>query len=75
MDEKILKIAEEVIKIPREECLQHYKELPEIGAFYFWNPIRGGLSVIIDKDGTKLVATSAVSFEKHVDVFKSGKRN
>lgn len=75
MEDRILEIAENTIKVSRDELLNHYKELQDIEAFYFWNPVRGGLSVIVGKDGTKLGATSAVSFEKHVQAYKSGKRN
>ena len=75
MDDRILEIAENTIKLSREELLSHYKELPEIEGYYFWNPARGGLSVIVGKDETKLGATSAVSFQKHLLAYKSGKRN
>ena len=75
MDEKILEIAENTIKLPREELLTHYKELPEIDGYYFWDPKRGGFSVIVGKDGSKLGATSAVSFQKHLEAYISGRRN
>ena len=75
MEERILSIAENTIKISKEELLKYNKELPEIDGYYFWNPIRGGLSVIVGKDGSKLGATSAVSFERHLQAYKEGKRN
>lgn len=71
MDEMYLKIAEEVTKQTREECLEHCKELSEIDAFYFWNPSRGGLSVIVDSEYRKLAATSAVTLEEHIEEFRS----
>lgn len=71
MDETYLKIAEEVTGLSREECLGHFCKLPEIDAFYFWNPSRGGLSVIIDSEYRKLAATSAVTLEEHIEEFKS----
>lgn len=61
MDEKCLEIAEEVTDMSREDCLNHCRKLPEIDALYFWNPSRGGLSVIIDKEYRKLAAVSAVT--------------
>ena len=75
MEDRILDIAESTIRVSRETLLGHYKELPEIDGYYFWNPMRGGLSVIVGSDGTKLGATSAVSFDKHLQAYKSGKRN
>lgn len=75
MNKKIIKIASEIVKLPENKVLEHYKELPEINAYYFYNPIRGGNSVIINEDLEKLGATSRVSFERHLQAFKDGKRN
>lgn len=75
MDEKIINIAADTIKIPAEEVKKNVKEIPELNAWYFWNPIRGGLAVIVNASGEKLGATSAVSYEKHVKAFADGKRN
>lgn len=75
MNENIIALAAKTLKIDIEEAKKHCKEIPEINAYYFWNPIRGGTSVIINSDGEKLAATSAVSFEKHKQAFLSGKRN
>ena len=75
MESRIIEIAETVLKMPKEEIIKYNKEIPEIDGYYFWNPVRGGLSVIVGNDGTKLGATSAVSFERHLNAYKSGKRN
>ena len=53
----------------------HYKEIPEINAYYFWNPVKGGISVIINDACEKLGAISTVNYEKLLEAFKSGKRN
>ena len=75
MDEKLFEIAANAMKSPLETAKTNYKEIPEIEGYYFWNPIRGGISVIINKNGEKLAATSSVSFEKHLAAFIDGKRN
>lgn len=75
MERKVIETAALVMKIAYVEAEKHYKEIPEIDAYYFWNPVRGGISVIINKNGEKLGATSSVSFEKHVKAFQEGKRN
>ncbi len=75
MDKSIVKIATEVLKIPAEVVEQNCKELNEHQAFYFWNPTRGGIAVIVGKDGEKLAAVSGVSFEKHLKAYLEGKRN
>lgn len=50
-------------------------EIPEINAFYFWSNQRGGKAMIINEDGERLIASSAVKYEDHVKAFMSGKRN
>ena len=75
MDKNIIETAASVIQLSYEETEAHCKEVPEIEGWYFWNPIRGGISVLINAEGEKLAASSAVSFEKHLKAFLDGKRN
>ena len=75
MHEKLYEIAARVMKTPLETAKKNCKAIPEIEGYYFWNPVRGGIAVIINKDGEKLAATSSVSFEKHLAAFVAGKRN
>ena len=75
MDQKLLEIAAHAIKVPIEEAQKHCKPVAEINGYFIWNPARGGLSVLINAQGERLVATSSVSFEKHLRVFQEGKRN
>lgn len=75
MDKKIIKIAATIMKVSEEEAEKHYRIIDDINAFYFWNPVRGGISVIINENGEKLAATSSVNFDKHKEAFMSGKRN
>lgn len=75
MDNNIIELAAKVMKVPAEDAMKHYKKIPEIDAYYFWNPSRGGIAVIVSENGEKLGATSSVSYERHVAAFISGKRN
>ena len=75
MENKIVKIASYVLELSEEEVQKYCKEVPEIDGYYFWNPVRGGLSVIINHRGERLCATSSVSFEEHLKAFKEGKRD
>ncbi len=75
MKDDILLVAAQTMKVSTEEALKHYKQIPGLNAYYFWNPIRGGIAVIVDEEGERLGATSAISFEKHLEAFKAGKRN
>lgn len=75
MDSKIIKIVSDILKLSEEETQKYCKEVPEIDGYYFWNPVRGGLSVIINHRGERLCATSSISFEEHLKAFKEGRRD
>ncbi len=75
MDEKLLELAAAAMKVSKEVAAKHCKEAPEIGGWYFWNPVRGGISVLINAAGERLAATSGVSYKRHTDAFKNGRRN
>ena len=75
MDNKIIEDVAKKLHMSVEDSKKHYKEVPEINGYYFWNPVRGGNSVIINKDRERLCATSSVSFAEHLKAFKEGKRN
>ena len=48
MDDKIIQIAAETLGTDIETVTTNYREIPEINAWYFWEPVRGGVSVIIN---------------------------
>ena len=75
MDHKLIELAAKAMKVTEEMASKHYKKIDDLDAYYFWNPERGGIAVIINSNGEKLGATSAVSFEKHKKAFLEGKRN
>jgi len=75
MNNNILKIASEVLKIPIEEVSKNSKPLSEIDAFYFWEPVKGGRQVIINENGEKLAAGSRLNLNDMIIAFISGKRN
>ena len=75
VDSKIIKIVSDILKLSEEETQKYCKEVPEIDGYYFWNPVRGGLSVIINHRGERLCANSSISFEEHLKAFKEGRRD
>lgn len=48
--------------------------LPDVDAYYFYRPIRGGEALIVGVDGTFLFATSLVTPEVHEQAFAQGRR-
>ena len=75
MKKEILEIAAQTLHISAEDAQKYYKKVDGINAYYFWNPVRGGLAVIVSDQGEKLAATSSISYEKHLQAFLDGNRN
>jgi hypothetical protein len=71
---RLVSLASKYLSVPVGELRKNTKELPEIGAVYFWESVRGGGSILVGIDGSVLYAISAVSFDDHVDAFKDGRR-
>ncbi|MBQ9004386.1 MAG: hypothetical protein IJ087_21305 [Eggerthellaceae bacterium] len=74
MDESV-SIAMKMLHIDEDTARRNSRPVNEIGGFYFWQPGRGGSSLLIGGDGGVLAATSAVSFEKHLAAFLDGRRS
>ena len=75
MNPEIIKLAAEAMHVEPETAEKNCKEIPEHGLYYFWNPVRGGIAVLINESGEKLAAGSAVRFERHLQAFLDGRRN
>lgn len=75
MDESLVNMASEVLGIGADEVKAHCKPMPEIGGYYVWNPARGGRAMLLSEGGDRLVATSAVSFSRHLADYRAGRRN
>lgn len=75
MDIKLAEIAAKSLHITIDQALENHKKIDDLDAYYFWQPMRGGASIIIDSNFEKLGATSSVSFERHLKAFLGGKRN
>lgn len=75
IDEELIEIAANTMKVSVTEAEKHCKKIPEFDAYYFWNPMRGGTAVIVATNGEKLGTTSSVSYDSHVKAFLQGRRN
>lgn len=73
--DKLIEIATKILNIPPETAKKYSKTVPEIDGMFFWNPVRGGLQVLIGATGEKLAANSSLSFEQILTAFQKGKRN
>lgn len=71
----VLEVASSVLDMDSDALLGSYVPVKGTDAWYFWQPMRGGRSVIVDGDGSFLVATSSVNPERHVLEFRAGMRS
>lgn len=67
-------IAGRCLEMDAASVSAHRKELTDVDATYYWQPIRGGFGLIVGADGTALLATSLATFDQHVDAYRSGRR-
>ena len=63
------------LKLTPETIGEHTKALPEEDATYYWNPVPGGLAMIVGKDGRKLLAPTCIGLERQLEEYIEGKRN
>lgn len=75
MNDTLVTMAAEVLDMSEGEVREHTKEVPEVDGFFVWNPARGGRSMVVNRQGERLVAKGFVSFEQHVQDFLAGRRN
>ena len=65
----------EFLGIDEKTLEKNIKRLPKICAWYARNPNENGFSIIINRWGEKLIATSDMKFEELLKRFNSGERN
>ena len=75
MNKALLYVAVKKLSLSEEEAKNNHKYVSEIDAWYFWSTARGGKAMLINTKGEYLMASSAISFEKHVEEFEHGRRN
>ena len=67
-------IISNLLDINIDDLKNNFKRL-DCNATYYYNPNRGGRSMILSDDETYLAAGSSISFEKLLEEFQNGKRN
>jgi hypothetical protein len=71
--EKAARYASGLTGIP--ESVWHMEELPEVDGYIFGEPIRGGIRLIVGRDGSVLGGASALRTEQIIEAFLEGRRN
>lgn len=67
-------LASTLLRIPLDVALGSSRELPEIDAYLFWEPVRGGGQIIVGRDESVLFGISALSMQQMVEAFAAGRR-
>lgn len=73
--EKNLEKLSQLLDMPTANVHLNSKRVSEVNATYYYNPTRGGKSIIVSDDGSYLATSSAMSFEKLLEEFNNGRRN
>ena len=69
----LIECISKVLKISRDEVIENSKSLGS-GLTYYWSPVRGGLSLIVDEKGDYLAASSSVSLDNLLEEYKKGEK-
>lgn len=65
-----------ILDMPIANTELNSKRIEEIKATYYYNPNRGGKSIIVGDDGSYLLTiSSAIYFEELLEEYKNGRRN
>lgn len=75
MASSIFKRAAHIMDISEQEAQNNSRNIPELKAVYFRKPVKGGVQVIIGKDGGVLLAPFIVKPEQMIEDYKAGKRS
>ena len=71
---EIIEYVSKLLELTKEETIKNSKKIDD-NLTYYWNPIRGGISVIVDDKGNYLASSSSINFDELYEEFKKGERN
>jgi hypothetical protein len=67
-------LVSRLLRCPVEDALRYSREVPEIDAFFYWQPVRGGAQLLVARDGSVMFGISALPMAEMINLFKSGER-
>lgn len=72
--EEQVQLAARLLRLTYEETRECSRTIPETNCLYLSVPTKGGISLIVDADGSVLQAPSSMGFTRHYAAFVNGKR-
>jgi hypothetical protein len=70
---EIIDYVSDIIKLTKEDAIKYSKKI-DGDLTYYWNPIRGGRSLICDEKGNFLSAGSSYHFDMLLEEYKKGEK-
>ena len=67
-------LASRLLRYPVDEAFEFSEDVPEIDAFFYWQPIRGGTQLLVGRDGTVMFGISSLTLDEMVTMFADGER-
>ena len=67
-------LVAKLLKITEEEAVKYSHDIEGVDAVYVSIPEKGGESMFVSPDLEVLYAISSVSFDQHLEAYKSGMR-
>ena len=67
-------LVSKLLRITEEEAVKYSHDVEGVDAVYISIPEKGGASMLVSPDLEVLYAISSVSFDKHLEAYKSGMR-
>lgn len=67
-------VAAKLLGLRPNDAARNSRPVPAMKATHFWNPSRGGGSVIMGADGTFLFASSSITWDRHLEAYVAGRR-
>jgi ribosomal protein L24E len=66
--------ASRLLGLAESDARQCSRAVPEVDAYFFWQPVRGGGQLFVHRDGTVLFGASVLTFEDMYAAFAAGRR-
>lgn len=69
-----IELAAKLLRLTAADAEKYCFDIPELNAWYFSVPVKGGDSLVVGDDMTVLYANSSVGYPQHVEEYKKGTR-
>lgn len=67
-------VAARLLEMSPIDARRHSRPVPEVDAYYFRQPVRGGGQLLVHRDGSLLFGASVLTFDQMVTASAEGRR-